>query len=67
MTCKWCGGSGHPEDDCPTRNLVKFLQDEPLDPGATLPDRVVAMGEDQLIDELTQRSKITKEDDRLEG
>jgi len=59
MTCEWCGSGRHPSTNCPTRNLVKYLLDEPpSDWDQKLPDMVVVTGEKQLIDELTQRSKI---------
>lgn len=50
MPCKWCGGSRHPEDNCPTRNLVMYLQDLPPERwDARLPDMVVVMSENELL------------------
>lgn len=61
MPCKWCGGSGHPEDNCPTRNLVRYLLDEELEPNAKLPDAVSAMDAEELLskseEELHQEAK----------
>lgn len=41
--CKWCGSDRHIHTRCPTRNLVKYLLDEPLDRYAPMPDLVVVM------------------------
>lgn len=49
MACKWCGGSGHPETNCPTRNLVRLLTDEPLEENAKLPDAVSIMDAEELL------------------
>lgn len=54
MPCKWCGGSGHPEDNCPTRNLVRFLLDEELEEDAKLPDAVSSMDAEELFSKSEQ-------------
>ena len=49
MTCEWCGSSRHPSNRCPTRNLVRHLTGETVDPDVPLPDIVVTMDADELF------------------
>jgi hypothetical protein len=46
--CEWCGSSKHKSDNCPTRNLVRYLNDETLSPEDRLPDVTVTTNEDNL-------------------
>lgn len=61
MTCEWCGSSRHPSSNCPTRNLVLFLQDKPPESwDAKLPDQVIVLSEKDFLNEVEARSKLRK-------
>lgn len=47
--CKWCGSNKHSQNRCPTRNFVKALLDEPLEPDAVLPYYIAIMDSEELF------------------
>lgn len=68
MSCKWYGSDRHSSDNCPTKNLVKFLNDEPpTDWFQKLPDQVIVMDFEELLDEAEQRSKTQSSNQTMKG
>jgi hypothetical protein len=55
--CEWCGSSKHKSDVCPTRNLIRYLNDEPLPSNAQLPDLVTVMSENEVINKTEEEWK----------
>lgn len=47
--CEWCGSDRHSSDNCPTRNLVRFLNDEQLPENGKFPDFASVMTEQELF------------------
>ena len=45
--CEWCASDRHSSDECPSRNLLKLLNDEPV--AGKLPDLVVTCDMDELV------------------
>jgi hypothetical protein len=54
--CRWCRSSRHSSNNCPIRNLLKFLNGESFE--GKLPDLVSVTNEKSLIDTVEEAHAI---------